>query len=102
MQEGFSSRTALGFLPALLGLLLAAPSPAAEPPGGNPFLAEAQPSGEEDDQARSESDKAKDKDSQDGSDSTEGWGDKGDQNPMTPDSNADQVGKCGRCFGGDG
>lgn len=102
MQEGFSSRTALGYLPALLGLLLAAPSPAAESSGTNPFLAEAQASGEEDDRTGSDSDKAKDEDDQDGEDSAEGWGDMGDEDPMAPDSDGDQLGKCGRCFGGDG
>lgn len=102
MQARFRSPTALASLPALLGLLLAAPSPAAEAPGTNPFLAEAQASGEEDDRASSESDKAKNEDDQDGEDSAEGWGDMGDEDPMAPDSDGDKLGKCGRCFGGNG
>ncbi|KPV40720.1 hypothetical protein AN478_06075 [Thiohalorhabdus denitrificans] len=86
-------------LTALLGLLCAGPALAEESGGGNPFLAEA--GGENGDDKADKANGAEDSGERGSEDRCGGgWAGKADSDPMEPDPD-EQMGKCGRCFGGD-
>lgn len=85
----------------LLGVaFLPAPSVLAAA-GGNPFLAEASQQEAPAEQGRDKAAKGEGSAEEGSADRCGGWGGHSDHDPMESHPDEGELGKCGRCFGGD-
>jgi hypothetical protein len=95
MADSHHHRPFCTALAALLALGLAGPSAAA----ANPFLADSGTSPSQDESQKPQRSEPS-KQEQGSQERCGGWESKSDRDPMTPPENP-ELGKCGRCFGGD-